>query len=182
MRNHSILHEGVHEDVPPDALTDQVYTRIASLFPAPKHQGRPRTSNLRHVLEALLYKIRTGCPWRRLPPPPRCPPWPTVYGYYRVLVDAGLWPAIRLQLLKASSQDVELTVRRPPGRPHGEAVHDAQRVIQHAREAAKQAKQASEQARLTSATRKKFSKEAAERLLQIKRHSAECSDANRTST
>jgi transposase len=34
----------------------------------------------------------TGCQWRELPHD--LPPWETVYGYLRDLVDAGVWEAI----------------------------------------------------------------------------------------
>ena len=49
--------------------------------------GRPRTTDLRAVLNAIFYLLRTGCQWRLLP---REFPRPgTVYHYFRAWKDAG---------------------------------------------------------------------------------------------
>ena len=40
---------------------------IAPHLPARKRHGRPRTTDLREVLNAILYMARTGCQWRMLP-------------------------------------------------------------------------------------------------------------------
>jgi putative transposase len=50
------------------------------LLPPAPGGGRPRTTNLREVLNAIFYNLRTGCAWDLLPhdfPPPG-----TVYDYY----------------------------------------------------------------------------------------------------
>jgi putative transposase len=75
------------------ALTDEQYALIAPALPPAKRGGRPRTTELRRALDAPFYLARTGCRWRHLPPPPppRFPPWPTVYGYLRSFIDAGVW-------------------------------------------------------------------------------------------
>ena len=39
--------------------------------------GRPRTTCLRAVLDAIVYLLRTGCQWRLLPR--EYPPWSTVH-------------------------------------------------------------------------------------------------------
>ncbi len=43
--------------------------------------------------------MRTGCQWRHLPPPPRFPPWPTGYGYFRAFLAAGVWESMRHHLV-----------------------------------------------------------------------------------
>ncbi len=53
------------------------------------------------MLDALFYLARTGCQWRHLPPPPRFPPWQTVYGYLRRFIDAGVWERLHHHLLMA---------------------------------------------------------------------------------
>ena len=83
------------------ALTDEQYARIAPALPPAKRGGRPRTTELRRVLDALFYLARTGCQWRHLPPPPRFPPWQTVYGYLRSFSDAGVWERLHHHLLMA---------------------------------------------------------------------------------
>src|SRR5919107_136250 len=71
----------------------------APLTPPAKPGGRPRTINMRRLLEGLFYLVRTGCQWRHLPPPPAFPPWRTVYGYMRAFADAGVWESIRHHLV-----------------------------------------------------------------------------------
>ncbi len=51
----------------PSDLTDEQWGRIAAFFPAQTGPGRRRTVDLRRVVDALLYRLRTGCPWRWLP-------------------------------------------------------------------------------------------------------------------
>ena len=50
-------------------LTDKEWKVIAPHLPARKRHGRPRTTDLREVLNAILYMARTGCQWRMLPAP-----------------------------------------------------------------------------------------------------------------
>ena len=81
------------------ALSDDQYRLLEPLIPPPKLGGRPRTTDLRRLLDGLFYVVRTGCPWRHLPPPPAFPPWHTVYGYFRAFLAAGIWETIRHHLL-----------------------------------------------------------------------------------
>jgi putative transposase len=70
------------------ALSDEQYALLAPLIPPPKPGGRPRTTNMRRLLDGLFYLVRTGCQWRHLPPSPAClvarPPW-------RLRPPAALW-------------------------------------------------------------------------------------------
>lgn len=81
------------------ALSDDQYRLLEPLIPPPKPGGRPRTTDMRRMLDGLFYVVRTGCQWRHLPPPPAFPPWQTVYGYMRAFHKAGVWEAIRHHLL-----------------------------------------------------------------------------------
>src|SRR4029079_2791568 len=65
------------------ALSDEQYALLVPLIPPARPGGRPRTTDMRRLLDGLLYLVRTGCRWRRLPPPPAFPPWRTVHGYTR---------------------------------------------------------------------------------------------------
>jgi putative transposase len=65
------------------ALTDDQFRLLEPLIPPAKPGGRPRTTDVRELLDGLFYLVRTGCQWRHLPPPPAFPPWRTVYGYMR---------------------------------------------------------------------------------------------------
>ena len=81
------------------ALSDEQYALLVPLIPPAKPGGRPRTTDMRRMLDGLFYLVRTGCPWRHLPPPPAFPPWRTVYGYMRAFADAGVWESIRHHLV-----------------------------------------------------------------------------------
>jgi transposase len=48
-------------------LTDAEWALIEPHMPAVKRLGRPRVTELRSVLDAILYIARTGCQWRMLP-------------------------------------------------------------------------------------------------------------------
>ena len=51
----------------PCDLTDDQFELISHLIPQPKSVGRPRTVDIRAVLNAIFYVLCTGCPWRWLP-------------------------------------------------------------------------------------------------------------------
>ena len=70
-------------------LTDEAWAAIAPILPDAKPGGRPRTTSLRAVLNAIFYLLRTGCQWRLLPH--GFPPWGTVYHYFRSWDAAGIW-------------------------------------------------------------------------------------------
>ena len=72
-------------------LTDAGWALVAPLLPAAKAGGRPRTTDLRVILNAIFYLLRSGCQWRLLPR--EFPPWNTVYYYFRswdVLIAAAI--------------------------------------------------------------------------------------------
>lgn len=81
------------------ALSDAQYDLLAPLIPPARPGGRPRTTDMRRLLDGLFYVVRAGCQWRHLPPPPAFPPWPTVYGYFRAFLAAGTWESMRHHLL-----------------------------------------------------------------------------------
>jgi putative transposase len=87
-------------------LTEEQWQLIEPWIPRPKPGGRPRTVNLREVINAILYLNRTGCAWRLLPH--EFPPWGTVHYYYRRFRLEGVWPRIHDRLREQ--------VRRKEGR------------------------------------------------------------------
>ena len=78
-------------------LTDAEWAVIAPHMPAVKRLGRPRETELRSVLDAILYIARTGCQWRMLPKD--FPPFTTVQGYFYDWRDDGLFEKINFELL-----------------------------------------------------------------------------------
>lgn len=63
----------------PSDLNDQEWALLEPLIPPAKRGGRPRTVNMREVLNAIFYVLKTGCQWRQLPR--GFPPKGTVYRY-----------------------------------------------------------------------------------------------------
>ena len=51
----------------PSDLTDAEWERLAPLIPPAKPGGRPRTVEMRAVLNGVRYVLRGGIPWRMLP-------------------------------------------------------------------------------------------------------------------
>ncbi len=76
----------------PSDLTDREWEQITTLIPKPKTGGRPRSTNIRMVLNAIFYVTRGGIAWRYLPR--EYPPWQTVYGYFRHWQRNGTWQRI----------------------------------------------------------------------------------------
>lgn len=78
-------------------------------MPPAKPGGRPRKTNLRDVVDALLYLNRSGCPGRMLPH--EFPPWKTVYNYFRAWIDHAVWLEIvaSLRIEVRLQADRELT-------------------------------------------------------------------------
>jgi transposase len=78
-------------------LTDAEWRLIEPCMPAVKHLGRPRETDLRAVVDAILYIARSGCQWRLLPKD--FPPFTTVQGYFYDWRDQGLFERINFELL-----------------------------------------------------------------------------------
>ena len=76
----------------PTDLTDEEWLVIAPLLPQPREKGRPRKTDLREVVNAIRYLVRTGCGWEMLPSD--FPPWQTVYWWFRRFVRLMLFQTI----------------------------------------------------------------------------------------
>ena len=63
----------------PSDLTDAEWAMVAPLIPPAKRGGRPRTVNVREVLNGIFYVLWTGCQWTALPKD--LPPKSTVWEY-----------------------------------------------------------------------------------------------------
>jgi len=83
----------------PSDLRDQEWAILEPLIPPAKPGGRPRTVNMREVINAILYVDRTGCQWRALPHD--FPPWSTVWTYFRTWRNDGTWERIHTALREA---------------------------------------------------------------------------------
>jgi transposase len=78
-------------------VTDREWGLIAPHLPPPRRIGRPRTADLREVVNAIFYLATTGCQWRMLPRD--LPPTSTVQRYFYDWRDSGLWRTINNHLV-----------------------------------------------------------------------------------
>jgi putative transposase len=96
----------MHNKTYPTDMTDRQWHCISPMIPLAKPGGRPRTLEMRAVLNAILYIVVGGCQWRMLPR--EYPKWQSVYFYYAKWRDDGTWQRIH-DTLRAE-------VRRKAGR------------------------------------------------------------------
>jgi transposase len=92
---------GVHDR---HDLTDEQWARLEPLLPVERtgRQGRPWTSH-RRVMNAILWRTRTGAPWRDLPA--AYGSWQTVYGRHRTWSMDGTWDRVLRGLQRGSDGD-----------------------------------------------------------------------------
>src|SRR5215210_560545 len=88
----------------PSDMTARAWAIIAPLLPPARSGGRPRTVDLRAVVDAILFIASSGCQWRMLPT--NFPPRSTVQGYFYHWRDSRLWESIN-QLLVMSARELE---------------------------------------------------------------------------
>ncbi len=82
----------VNQPLYPTDLTDSQWLIIQQLIPPAKPGGRPRTLDMRQVVNAILYLVVGGIQWRMLPK--QYPKWQSVYTYFRQWRDDGTWQRI----------------------------------------------------------------------------------------
>jgi transposase len=95
-KEHRALHVQTGPSFPSN-LTDAEWARLEPLIPAATPGGRPRKTDMRTAMNAILYLLRTGCPWRYLPGD-GFPPRSTVYNIFRKFQRDGGWEAIWAEL------------------------------------------------------------------------------------
>lgn len=93
----------------PSDMRDAEWQVIAPFFAPNTGPGAPRTVETRAIVDAIWYRLRTGCQWRQLPSD--FPAWPTVYYYFRKWGDNGTWErintALREQVRVTAGRDAE---------------------------------------------------------------------------
>ena len=93
--------------VPPDTsknnttydtdLTDEQWAIVSPMLPPPNTSGAPITTNLRHAINAMLYRNKTGCQWKMLPTDFAIP-WKTVYNWHETFARLGTWERVQRAL------------------------------------------------------------------------------------
>jgi len=89
----------------PSDLTDEQWQIIAPLLPLAKPGGRPRTVDLREVINGIFYLNRSGCAWRMLPH--EFPPWGTVHYYARQWRLDGVWEQVMTTLRERVREEAD---------------------------------------------------------------------------
>ncbi len=73
-------------------LTDEQWEKLQPFLPPQKpHTGKPSEDH-RRIINGILWKTRTGAPWRDLPE--RYGPWSTVYSRFYRWSRKGIWDQI----------------------------------------------------------------------------------------
>jgi transposase len=62
----------------PSDLTDAEWLILEPLIPPAKPGGRPRTVNIREIVNGIYYVLRSGCAWRMMPCTDRSGQCPTI--------------------------------------------------------------------------------------------------------
>lgn len=83
-------------------LRDGEWLMLSAFLSRPCHLGRPRQVDMREVVNAILYILRTGCQWRALPK--RFPPRSTVQYYFYLWRDQRIWRRINLIYVRRARQ------------------------------------------------------------------------------
>jgi len=77
-------------------LTAAQWALIEPLIPPAQPGGRPRSVDVREIVNAIFYLLRSGCTWRLLPHD--LPPWGTAHYYYRRWRRDGTWQKVHAAL------------------------------------------------------------------------------------
>jgi transposase len=68
------------------AITDSIWQQLQTIM---KSKGCKKSKNNRDVMEAILWKLRTGAPWRDIPR--ELCPWTTAFNRFNRWAQKGLW-------------------------------------------------------------------------------------------
>jgi putative transposase len=88
----------------PSDLSDKEWAILEPLVPPAKPGGRPRTANMREVLNAIIYVLKTGCQWNMIPHD--LPSKGTVYHYFNTWRKDGTWQSMNDRLREALRQSL----------------------------------------------------------------------------
>jgi putative transposase len=92
-------------------LTDAQWNLLEPLLVVPSKRGPKHGSDLRHVVDAMLYISHTGCQWRFLPD--TFGPWTRVWSQFRRWSRNGTWTRVLTALHAWSRTDLGRNEPRP---------------------------------------------------------------------
>lgn len=88
-------------------LTDEQWAVLKPLLPVPSRPGRPSLWSRRQLIDGIRWRVRTGAPWRDMPP--GYGSWAAVYGLFRRWQLAGVWQAILTALQARAEAEGRIT-------------------------------------------------------------------------
>ena len=90
-------------------LTDAQWELLVPLIPPVSAEAAYHLHERRELVNAMLYVLRSGCPWRLLPHD--FPAWSTVYYYFRRWQREGVWDRVletlRMQIRIKEGRDAQ---------------------------------------------------------------------------
>ena len=90
------------------ALSDPIWEELQNIM---KKKGCKSSKNNRNIMEAILWKLRTGAPWRDVPK--ELCPWKTAYNRFNRWARKGLWSDFFLlyesKLIQSGYSSMEVT-------------------------------------------------------------------------
>lgn len=87
-------------------LSDAQWALIEGLLPRSEHVRGPNFKNSRRIVEGMLYRLRTGVPWRDLPMV--FGPWKTVWKRQRRYASDGTWDRVVVALAGIADDNAAL--------------------------------------------------------------------------
>jgi len=93
----------------PSDLTDAQWEILEPLIPPLSPEAVYHKHERRTIVNAILYVLRSGCPWRTLPHD--LPPYGTVFDYFRRWQREGVWDrvleALRMKVRTKEGRDAQ---------------------------------------------------------------------------
>ena len=66
----------------PSDISKENFEQIKPILGSARKKTKPRTLDLQHVFNAVMYVVSTGCQWRALPKD--YPKWGTAHKYFQI--------------------------------------------------------------------------------------------------
>ena len=88
----------------PTDLTNAQWEKLLPYLPKPLPLGRPLKWEMRSIINAMFYIVKSGCQWRMLPH--QMPPWQMVYSHFKKWKALGTWLMIHQALHEQPRCDI----------------------------------------------------------------------------
>ena len=93
----------------PSDLSENQWELIKSVFESRTKRGRPVSHHKKKIVDATLYVVKSGIPWRMMPND--LPSWKTVYDHFSRWNKKGLWEKLLDQLNQMRRQKIGRAIK-----------------------------------------------------------------------